>query len=64
MKQIAPASAYRGARAPGETRPIAVAAASDEVACADGNDSRLGADASGGRRRSRGRERRTASFTR
>src|SRR6476659_9018636 len=51
-------------RAPGLTLPMAVAAASDAVAWADGNESWLGALASGGRRRSRGRSRRTATFTR
>ena len=63
VRQIAAARPYSGGRAPGATRPMAVAAASDEVAWADGNESSLGAVASGGRRRSRGRRLRTASLT-
>ena len=48
-----------GMRAPGVTLPMAVAAASDAVAWADGNESWLGAPARRGRRRSRGRGLRT-----
>ena len=48
VRQIAAARPYSGGRAPGATRPIAVAAASDEVAWAEGNESSLG---SAGQRR-------------
>ncbi len=46
--QIAAASPNRYGRARGSTRPSAVAAATEDVAWADGNESFVGARASGG----------------
>ena len=61
--QITAARAKRYGRARGSTRPSAVAAAIDEVACAEGKESFVGARASGGCSSISGRCRPTASFT-
>ena len=63
MAAIAAAPASSAPRCPGTILPIAAAAANEDVAWAEGNESELGAPESGGRPASSGRDRRTASFT-
>ena len=61
--QIPAASVNSAGRARGSTRPSAVAAATDEVAWAEGKESFDGALASGGWSSISGRSRPTASLT-